>query len=66
MGRKLGRVEKRDIREEMRFDLLPRAFTALCAHNVWIDRNAGLLLVDSGSPTRARSGCHAAALPRRH
>jgi len=53
MGRKLGRVEKRDIREEMRLDLLPRAFTRLAHTNVWIDRNSGLLLVDSGSPTRA-------------
>lgn len=50
MGRKLGRVEKRDIREEMRLDLLPRAFTRIAHTTVWINRQAGLLLIDATSP----------------
>jgi len=52
-GRKLGRAEKRDIREEMRLDLLPRAFTRIGHTTVWIDRDSALLLIDTGSPTRA-------------
>lgn len=52
-GRKLGRVEKRDIREEMRLDLLPRAFTRIAHTTVWINRDAGLLVIDTASPTQA-------------
>lgn len=52
-GRKLGRAEKRDIREEMRLDLLPRAFTRLGHTTVWIDRDAGMLMIDTASPKQA-------------
>lgn len=52
-GRKLGRVEKRDIREEMRLDLLPRAFTRIAHTAVLIDRDAGLLMIDTASPKQA-------------
>lgn len=52
-GRKLGRVEKRDIREEMRLDLLPRAFTRIAHTTVWINRDAGMLMIDTASPKQA-------------
>ncbi|MBL8309167.1 MAG: recombination-associated protein RdgC [Burkholderiales bacterium] len=52
-GRTLGRAEKRDIREEMRLELLPRAFTRIAHTWVWIDRAHGFLCLDTASPTRA-------------
>lgn len=52
-GRTFGRKEKRDIREEMRQELLPRAFTRIAHTWVWIDRTHGYVCLDTASPTRA-------------
>lgn len=52
-GRKPGRKELRDLKDEMRQTLLPMAFTKLVSNTVWIDREAGWLVIDAGSQTRA-------------
>jgi recombination associated protein RdgC len=52
-GRKPGRKERREIREEAHFSLLPMAFTKQADVVIWIDRNTGLLAVGAGSQGRA-------------
>jgi recombination associated protein RdgC len=52
-GRKPGRKEMRDLKDEIRHTLLPMAFTKLASNTVWIDREAGWLVIDAGSQTRA-------------
>jgi recombination associated protein RdgC len=52
-GRKPGRKELRDLKDEIRQTLLPMAFTKLASNTVWIDREAGWLVIDAGSQTRA-------------
>jgi recombination associated protein RdgC len=52
-GRKPGTKEKRDLKDEAKLDLLPMAFTKQASTWVWIDPQAGLLLVDTSSQGRA-------------
>lgn len=52
-GRKPGRKELRDLKDEIRQTLLPMAFTKLASNTVWIDRDAGWLVIDAGSQSRA-------------
>lgn len=52
-GRKPGRKEVRDIRDEARLALLPMAFTKQAHVWVWIDPAANALFVDAGSQARA-------------
>ena len=52
-GRKPGRKEMRDLKDEIRQALLPMAFTKLASHLVWIDREAGWLVIDASSQARA-------------
>jgi recombination associated protein RdgC len=52
-GRKPGRKEVREIREDARLALLPLAFTKQAHVWVWIDPQAGFLLIDAGSQARA-------------
>jgi recombination associated protein RdgC len=52
-GRKPGRKELRDLREDTRMTLLPLAFTKQAATNVWIHPRAQLLVLDTGTQTRA-------------
>ena len=52
-GRKLGKKETRDLKDDIRLELLPMAFTKQTSTTVWIDRQAQLLLVDAGSQSRA-------------
>jgi recombination associated protein RdgC len=52
-GRKPGKKEIRDLREEAKQALLPMAFTRRGATLVWIDPQAGRLLVDASSQGRA-------------
>ena len=52
-GRKPGRKEVRDIREDARLSLLPMAFTKQAATLVWVDPKAGLLVLDAASQARA-------------
>ncbi len=52
-GRKPGRKETREIKEDVRQTLLPMAFTKQARVNVWIDPAASLLLIDAASQARA-------------
>lgn len=48
-GRKLGKKQMRDLKDEVRLSLLPLAFTKSSSVTLWIDPKAQLLVVDSAS-----------------
>lgn len=52
-GRRVGRKERLEIKEQIITDLLPRAFTKEKKDYAWIDPVNGLLIVDSASKGRA-------------
>lgn len=52
-GRKPGKKEKRDLKDEARLDLLPQAFTRQSRMWVWIDPQAKLLVLDTGAQGKA-------------
>lgn len=52
-GRKPGKKELRELKDEARLDLLPMAFTTQGANWVWIDPEARMLSIDTGSQGRA-------------
>lgn len=52
MGFKPGKKQMREIREQITSELLPKAFARRRATRVWIDAQAGWLIVDSSSAKR--------------
>ena len=52
-GRKPGKKEARDIKDDIRHELLPQAFTKQVSVNVWIDPKAKRLVIDASSPKKA-------------
>jgi recombination associated protein RdgC len=52
-GRKPGKRQTKELKEEAVLALLPQAFTKQASAFVWIDPRAGLLMVDAGSARRA-------------
>jgi recombination associated protein RdgC len=52
VGRKLGRKELRDLKEDTVAELLPRAFSRYRATFTWIDPAAGWLVMDAASPKK--------------
>ena len=52
-GRKPGKKETRDIKEDIRHGLLSQAFTRLSSVAVWIDPKAKMLVIDASSPKKA-------------
>jgi len=52
-GRKPGKKESREISEEIIRQLLPNAFPKTAAHWVWIDPNAGRIVLDVSSMSKA-------------
>lgn len=48
-GRKPGKKEKRELKENALLELLPQAFPHLKHITVWIDREAGIVVVDAAS-----------------
>ncbi len=52
-GRKPGRKESKELKDEAKLDLLPMAFTKQASIWVWIDPTARLLVLDTGSQGRA-------------
>ncbi|MFZ7309887.1 recombination-associated protein RdgC [Comamonas jiangduensis] len=52
-GRKPGKKEKRDLKDEAKLDLLPMAFTKQSSMWVWIDPQAKLLVLDTGTQGKA-------------
>ncbi len=55
--RKLTRKEKRDIKDEIYFDMIPKAFTVTTLLYAYIDIKNQLLIVDSNSNKRAEELC---------
>lgn len=52
-GRKPGKKESKELKEEAKLDLLPMAFTRQAAMWVWIDLQARTILLDTSSQGRA-------------
>ncbi len=52
-GRKPGKKETRDLKDDIRLELLPMAFTKQSSTLVWIDRDAQWLVLDAASQARA-------------
>lgn len=52
-GRKPGKREKRELKDDIRLQLLPMAFTKQAAVQVWIDPKARLLVLDAASQAKA-------------
>ncbi|WP_169577715.1 recombination-associated protein RdgC [Sinimarinibacterium sp. CAU 1509] len=52
-GFKIGRRHRREIKEQVQIDLLPRAFSQRTATHGWLDFEKGWLVVDTASPNRA-------------
>ncbi len=48
-GRAPGRKEKKELKEEVYFELLPRAFSKRSATLLWVDAKGGFLVVGTGS-----------------
>ena len=65
-GRRPGKREARDLKEEAKLDLLPQAFTKQSSMAIWIDPQAKLLVLDTSSQSRADKAVTALvkALPR--
>ncbi len=51
-GRKPGKKEIREIKEDVRFELLPMAFTKQVSVGIWINPKARLLVIDAASQAR--------------
>ena len=52
-GRKPGKKETRELKDEARLTLLPMAFTKQASITVWVDAEARLLMVDAASQGKA-------------
>ena len=52
-GRKPGKKETREIKDDIKLELLPMAFSKESSVFVWIDPDARLLVIDAGSQARA-------------
>ncbi len=52
-GRKPGKKEIRDLKDDIKLELLPQAFTKQASTGVWIDPEARWLVIDASSQTRA-------------
>ena len=52
-GRKPGKKESKELKDEAKLDLLPMAFTKQGSTWVWISPKARLLVLDCGSQARA-------------
>ncbi len=52
-GRKPGRKESKELKDEAKLDLLPMAFTKQASMWVWIDPTSRLLVLDTSSQGRA-------------
>lgn len=51
-GRKPGRKEKKELKEDAMMAMLPMAFSKESACLIWFDLNAGLLIIDSASQSK--------------
>jgi recombination associated protein RdgC len=54
-NRKVGTKEKKELRERIEDELLPRAFTRTQKMDAWIDPKGGWLVINTSSPSRAET-----------
>ncbi|CAG0882203.1 unnamed protein product [Cyprideis torosa] len=54
-SRKVGSKEKKELREQIEFNLLPQAFKRTKYLDAWIDTSAGWLVVNTASSTQAET-----------
>jgi recombination associated protein RdgC len=52
-GRKLGRMQRKELKENALLELLPKAFTKIASLPVWIDPEQKLIVIESASQTNA-------------
>jgi recombination associated protein RdgC len=52
-GRKPGKKQQKELKEEVLLDLLPQAFTKQAAIRVWLNPKDRLLMIDASSPAKA-------------
>jgi recombination associated protein RdgC len=52
-GRKPGKKQRKEIKEELLLELLPQAFTKQASLRVWLNPAQRLLMVDASSPAKA-------------
>ena len=52
-GRKPGKKQQKEMKEEVLLELLPRAFTKQAGVLVWLNPKDRLLMIDAGSPAKA-------------
>ena len=52
-GRKPGKKQSKELKEEIVLELLPQAFTKQAAVKVWLDPKQRLLMIDATSPAKA-------------
>lgn len=52
-GRKPGKKESKELKEEAKLTLLPMAFTKQASTTVWVDTEQRLLVIDAGNQGRA-------------
>jgi len=52
-GRKPGKKEIRDLKDDLRLELLPMAFTKQSTILIWLDRQSRYLIIDAASQARA-------------
>ncbi len=54
-GRKVGGKERREIKEELEFELLPKAFTKTSHIDAWIDSNNSWLVINTSTASKAEA-----------
>jgi recombination associated protein RdgC len=52
-GRKPGKKETKEITDDVRLQLLAKAFTKKCASLVWLNKDAEMLVIESSTQTKA-------------
>ncbi|MGB3918919.1 recombination-associated protein RdgC [Thiothrix litoralis] len=57
-ARKVGKREKQDLRDEIEFELLPKAFTRTKKMDAWIDVPNGWMIINSSSNTQGERLTH--------
>ena len=57
-ARKVGKREKQDLRDEIEFELLPKAFTRTKKMDAWIDVPHGWMIINSSSNTQGERLTH--------
>lgn len=57
-GRKVGKREKQDLRDEIEFELLPQAFTRTKKLDAWLDPQHGWMVLNTSSSTQGERLTH--------